>query len=219
MKETPKKKYKGDALERGGTSINGGTTPEVRGMLCADKITRDMTVLDYGAGKYARNADFLRENGVHVYAYDPYNGNEMSGWKMGCVSSELPNCSFDFGFTSYVLNVVPEHVEDEIIDIMERLVTSQIVHITRNKDIFDFVKRSLYKKNKFVSEFFLEYFADSKMKWEYDRCSLHDDDILEYCYHGTKTSRGFQRIPILEPKGYRLYRGIGNLKMYDKSIS
>ena len=36
--------------------------------------------MDFGAGKFGRNADFLRANGIKCYAYDPYNGTNVDGW-------------------------------------------------------------------------------------------------------------------------------------------
>ena len=46
-----------------------------------------MYILDFGAG-HGRHATALREMGHKVYAYDPFNGEDVSGWEG--VSNKLP---------------------------------------------------------------------------------------------------------------------------------
>ena len=108
-----KRKYTGEPLEAGGTSIAGNAAPPIRALFEAGHLSGK--VMDFGAGKYARNANYLREKGVKVYAYDPFNGDPNGdGWNT--TTTKLPPAGkFDAVFTSYVLNVVPEHIEDQII--------------------------------------------------------------------------------------------------------
>jgi hypothetical protein len=51
--------YAGKPLETGGTSIAGGAAPPIKFLFAKGYIKPGMKVLDFGAGKYARNADFL----------------------------------------------------------------------------------------------------------------------------------------------------------------
>lgn len=61
-------------------------------------------ILDYGAGRYARNAAGLREAGFEVYAFDPFKGGG-DGWTG--VTKKLPaGEKFDLVFTAYVLNKI-----------------------------------------------------------------------------------------------------------------
>lgn len=208
------KKYKGDPLETGGTSIQGQAAPPVRALVKNETITPGMKVIDYGAGKYGRNANFLREQGVEVYGYDPYNGTDTDGW--AGVSKKPPTGQkFDLALSSYVLNVVPDHTEDEIIKTMRRLAPRQI-HITRNMDVFESTKSALKRKDKTVGGFFVEQFADEEQKQRYDNGELTDQDIMEFVHHGVQTSRGFQRIPVLDEKGFRLVRKTHNFKVFEK---
>lgn len=102
--------YQGKPIERGGTSIRGrGAAPAVRWLVEKGLIKPGMKVLDYGAGKYARNADYLRKLGCKVYAYDPFNYNTTgSGYAMGAVTKRKPSGKFDVAFTCFVLNVIPD---------------------------------------------------------------------------------------------------------------
>lgn len=212
--EDSKRTYTGDPLETGGTSIAGGAAPAIKGLFKAGHIKPGDKVLDYGAGKYARNANFLRENGCDVYAYDPFNGTDADGWEG--VSSKIPNEKFDVVFTSFVLNVVPEHIEKDITSTCTSLTSGHEFHITRNMDIFSTVKRALLKKDKIVGPFFLNNFADENEKQMYEEGTLTDEIILDFCHHGVQTSRGFQRIPTLEDNGYKLIRKTSGFKVYEK---
>lgn len=60
------KYYTGKPLESGGTSITGGAAPALKALV-GKVFKRGMKVLDYGAGKYARNADYLRGEGIDTY--------------------------------------------------------------------------------------------------------------------------------------------------------
>jgi len=206
--------YTGDPLEKGGTSIAGNASPAVRDLLTKGIIKSGMTVLDFGAGKYARNANFLNDNGVKCYAYDPYNGTSVDGWKG--VSNKLPSKGkFDLAFTAFVLNVVPEHTENELIKMVAQH-ASQQVHITRNMDIYDTIKRAIERKDKLVGDFFLTHYADDAQKQMYEEGTLPKEVIVDFCKFGVQTSRGFQRIPFLEEKGFALIRKTAGFKVYKK---
>lgn len=69
-------------------------------------ITPGMRVLDFGAGRHARNADYLRGKGIKCYAYDPYKATKGDGWEKGSVSAKLPGGLFDVVLSTYVLNTV-----------------------------------------------------------------------------------------------------------------
>lgn len=194
--------YTGPALEQGGTSIRGrGPAPFVRQL--AKTLEPGTTILDYGAGKFARNADYLRGLGFKVYAYDPFNANGSNGYGMGCVSNRLPaNLHFDLGLTCYVLNVVPEHVEDKILSHVRRH-SSRQVHITRGTDIIDSVHAALKRGDKTVSEFFeREYLPGRRLRAPFQERRLDLSQALDFCRFGAQTSKGFQRLPNLGGKGY-----------------
>lgn len=205
--------YTGEPLETGGTSIAGGPVAGVKLMLKNGVIKPNMKVLDYGAGKYGRNAEFLRQNGIECFAFDPFNGTDPDGYSG--VSKTKPNEKFDVVFTSYVLNVVPEHVEDDILRDVSSLGDTQF-HITRNKDITATVVKALNRKDKLVGDFFLNNFANEEEKQMYEDGNLTPDVIDEFVKHGVKTSKGFQRIPFLEEKGFTLIKNTTGYKIYIK---
>jgi len=200
--------YTGQPLETGGTSIPGKAAPAIQKLFKTGAFSGAKSVLDYGAGKYGRNANFLRENGVKVYAYDPFNGTNVDGW-VG-VSNKLPKKKFDIGFTSYVLNVVPEHVEDQIIADISHKVKHQI-HITRNKDITVSIKKALKRGDQTVTSFFNKEFGG-----KIDPKEIDDSTLEDFVYFGVQTSKGFQRIPELETKGFRKIQSTTGFKVYIK---
>jgi hypothetical protein len=204
MKLKDLKVYQGEPLEEGGTSISAGVAPAVRHLFLQNDITDGMKVLDYGAGKTGRNAKWLRDRGVKVYTYDPYHGTDCDGWEG--VSNKLPDDTFDVGLSCFVLNVVPDNVEDEILKNMHGLAKRNI-HVTRNKDIFTSFKKALERKDPTVTEFFEKEFGGG---------DLSDDNIMDFAMHGSKTSRGFQRIPKLENKGYNIDKSTEGYKIYSK---
>jgi hypothetical protein len=205
--------YTGVPLEKGGTSIQGGVAPGVKFLFDKGLVKPGMKVLDYGAGKYARNADFLRGNGVRCYAYDPFNSNGSEGWELGSVSGALPrDKDFDAGFSCFVLNVVPCHVEDSIVkDLRSRCRVS--FHVTRNTDVFDMVKKALAKGDRTVCSFYYKEFLGQPVPAEL-RVDVDDETVMELCKFGVQTSRGFQRIPDLEDRGAKLLRKTTGFKIY-----
>jgi hypothetical protein len=213
--------YTGEPLETGGTSIAGDVAPPIRDLFKKGVIKQGDTILDYGAGKYGRNANWLREQGCNVFAFDPYNGKTSDGWEG--VSSQKPknvphSLKFDIVFSAYVLNVVPEHVESGILqDIKRYKGDAKEFHITRNKDIFDSVKNALARGEKTVTNFFKRHFMEQdEATASVTIDDLSDDLIREFCCFGVQTSRGFQRIPFLESKGFKLMRSTGGFKVYTR---
>jgi len=184
--------YKGNIIETGGTAISTSTSPAVR-YLVDNKLTKGQTVCDYGAGG-GRNAKYLRDLGFKVYAYDPYNGSDDDGWKG--VSARKPKDKFDVCFTCYVLNVVQEHKEKTIIASCKKIGKTTF-HITRNMDIHETTKKAMARNDKLVMDFFVNEFGGNPKNYT-------DKDILDLCYFGVQTSKGFQRIPELENKGFKL---------------
>jgi hypothetical protein len=204
--------YTGDPLETGGTSIAGGAAPGVKWLEQQGAFNNAKTILDYGAGKYGRNSNYLREKGFKVYSVDPYNGSAgANGWE--AVTTNQPNTNFDVAFTSFVLNVVPEHIEEQIIGTVNQL-AQKTYHVTRNKDIFVTVKAALERGDKVITDFFLNNFASEEEKQALEEKTLSNDVIWEFCKHGVQTNRGFQRIPTLEDKGMTLMRETSNFKIY-----
>ena len=204
--------YEGEPLEKGGTSISAGPAPAIKQLSKRGAFHGE--ILDYGSGKYARNANFLREQGFKVYAYDPYNGNKEDGWTDNSI--QPPKGNFDVVFSAFVLNVVPEKTENTILSETEQFSKGDVYHITRNLDIFDTVKKALERGDKIITDFFLKEFASPEQKEALEENNLDDDTILDFCYFGTQTSRGFQRIPQLEDKGYNLTINRRGFKVYKK---
>ncbi len=202
--------YTGKPLETGGTSIAGNEAPGVRFLFQKGYFDSSYTILDYGAGKFARNADYLREKGMKVYAYDPFNGKPgADGWEIGKVSLNLPNIKFDIAFTSFVLNVVPFHIEEDILKDVRKYSGNEY-HITRNKDIFVTIKSALLRKDPIVYNFYINEYGGSP-----DIENITDEEIMDFCYFGVQTSRGFQRIPLLEEeRGYKLIKNTSAFKVY-----
>jgi len=204
--------YTGEPLETGGTSIQGDAAPALR--IISSNFEEGDKILDYGAGKYGRNAKYLRGNGYKVYAYDPYNGSDVDGWEG--VSKKVPSFErFDVVFTCFVLNVVSDKIENSILNDTKKL-GKQEYHITRNQDIFESVKKALSRKDKVVYNFFTKNFADKEDIEAFESGNLSDDVIMAFCTYGVQTSRGFQRIPFLEDKGYTLKKKTSGFKIYTK---
>jgi hypothetical protein len=185
--------YEGKPLEGGGTSISKGMSPSLRRLVDEGIIKKGMKICDYGAGKFGANANPLRKMGIDVYAYDPFNGTGSDGWHG--ISTKLPKEKFDLCFTSYVLNVVPEAIERSIIAKCKRL-APVCYHVVRNFDIYDTVKKALL--------------SDPSLK------DLSKEEIVKFCIFGTQTSRGFQRIPMLERKGWKIVMKESGWKLYGK---
>lgn len=201
--------YRGVPLEKGGTSIAGKASPAVRWLY--EKHIKDFgEVLDYGAGKYARNADFLRALGVPTFAYDPYNFNCTSdlGWDVGLVSDTVclddnNGYLFNIGLTSFVLNVLPKDDEKVVIEKISKL-SEKSLHVVRNLDIYDTVLSAINRKDKSTLDFiFKEYPNADPIR-----------DLMDICVAGVQTSKGFQRITFLEDYGFTCIKKTKGYKVY-----
>jgi len=200
--------YYGPALEHGGTCtvFGGASSPAVRELIGRKQILPDMRVLDYGAGS-GRNADWLRNRGVRVFAYDPYHGVQgASGWTdVAGNMNEINHLeNFDVFLTSFVINVVP-YIEQLHISQLARRLARKDIHITRNNDLVDMVSKALHRKDKHVYGFYLD---------EYPKTINNSSDLHDFCMYGTRTSRGFQRLPYMEEDGYTLLRKTHSYRIY-----
>jgi len=129
---------------------------------------------------------------------------------MGQVAEKIPaGMSFDLGFTAYVLNVVPEKAETHIIRHVRSL-CERSVHITRNLDILDMVRKALGRRDVIVTRFFLDHYAPEWLEIK----DLDDETLMDFCLFGVQTRRGFQRIPMLEEKGFTLAANTRGFKTY-----
>jgi len=205
------KYYEGVSLEEGGTSRAGEVSPAIMYLFNSGVFVSGDKVIDYGAGKYARNANFLRNQGIDVFAYDPYNGGSGDGWLK--ISSTLPKGEyFNVGFTCYVLNVVPKKIEQKIISELSSI-CGVSYHTVRN-DIFDFVKRALLAKKEPIVSFFINNFASADEINDLEEGNLSNNVIMEFCEFGVQTSKGFQRLTVLEKEGASLILKNKSYKIY-----
>lgn len=141
-----------------------------------------INILDFGAGRYSRNAEYLRAYDNKVYAYDPYHGKLSADPFTGEIPSViLPTkcCSildFDTVFTCFVLNTIDDEREiDSVIRRCEGL-SSNVFHITRNLDLLKLgtqeeVERGVYTKKGFQRLVNLHY-------WGYDKKYTTRDYII-----------------------------------------
>ena len=194
--------YQGPPLERGGTSINAPVNRIAT--LLSPFIQPGMRVLDYGAGRYARFADHFRLRGVEVYAYDPYHSSGGDGRGTGSVVSKLPSGEeFDLAYSVYVLNVVPDHIEDKILAEMMSF-APKTVHVTRGTSIKNFAKKALERGGGGTYDFYVNEFAPLHPTAAEELASgqVSDDTLWDFAHFGYATPRGFQRVPRTASKGY-----------------
>ena len=215
QESTRRRRYDGPPVEKGGTSAKfkgDAASPALKWLITQGAFADAKVILDYGAGKYGRNSIALRKLGFQVYSYDPYNGKQgANGWED--VATTLPRRKFHVGFTSFVLNVVPEYIEQQIIERIGKRCNSTY-HIVRD-DIFRPVKAALHRGDKIVSAFFLDEFASPRERQLYEAGQLPDKTILEFCQFGTATANGFQRMCTSEDFGLNvLLHRKGSWKIY-----
>ena len=198
--------YAGPSIERGQTrtsiraNVGAGITT-----LFKTHIHPGMHILDYGAGKYARNADWFRERGVHVYAYDPNNFTTSGdGWERGAVSSQLPHERFDVALTAFVLNVVPFYHEKRIIEDCQNLARKSF-HVIR-ADLVYYLKRAFQKQNNpYLMKWFRERFATKQDLKALKKGTLPEERILAFGLFGFQTGKNkFQRIPAIVHGGGKI---------------
>ncbi|CAL9989275.1 hypothetical protein VPHD481_0101 [Vibrio phage D481] len=185
------------------TSIRGKEVAALVKLFKAGMFVPGGTALDYGAGKYGRNAEYLRGEGVRTYAYDKFNGTSADGWVD--VSLTIPaGQMFDTSFTSYVLNVVPQEVEAEIIREIESLTTGKVFHITRGSDITQTVFNVISGKSK--NAVMME-FIETEQPDLYAQVQAGENlkaVAKEIATRGVVTAKdSFQRIPDLSQYGYK----------------
>lgn len=212
--------YTGPAPSSKKTSIDRNVSPFVQKKL-KQYVKPGDRILDWGAGKIARVADLLRAEGYEVYAYDPEWGTGTEGWGMGSIASVPPPKSekFDVAFTSYVLNVVTEDVERQILTQL-RPYARKIFHITRGLHLVDQVKAALIKGNdrKLINFFRTHYGAcDPKALARFEAkggAGLTEEDFFYFAAFGFPTRYGFQRLPMLEEKGVSLLKANKSVKVY-----
>ena len=220
--------YQGKEIEKGATSIKGkGPAPAIRWMVKEGIIKKGMKVLDYGAGKYARNADYLRELGCKVYAYDPHNYNTTGRvWTLGAVSNQEPRGMFDIAFTSYVLNVVPLKVEKEIIRKLSNH-SYTLAHVVRGSSgLIDMAIRALSyeSNNEYIRSWYRAKFFRYKDSYHYaDVCefAVHNSSLVrEFCHFGVQTGKDkFQRAvneDLMKARKYKQLRTTNSYVLYYK---
>ena len=168
--------------------------------LVASSVRRGGKVLDYGAGKWGRHAKALRKRGFKVYAYDPFHGTDVSGWKG--ISNKKPRGNFDMVVTAFVLNVVKLDVEEEILAECAQY-SDRSVHMVRGRDLVTMMRRCLKKRTGVVTEFFMDEFLPrhKKGREEWEKGEISEQTLMDFCHFGTVTSRGFQRLPRFDVPG------------------
>lgn len=202
--------YKGQAIERGGTSIVANPAAAVLWMH-HQHLTPGSTILDYGAGKQpGRNAEWLRAHGHQVYAYDPYCGGDVDGWES--VSNQLPSqhYEFDYAFTAFVLNVVPKQTEDEILEAVESY-SSQTFHVVRNRELIRYARRALARGDETVTAWWENEYAPGVTPDTED-----DQAMRDFSMFGHETRRGFQRLT--EPEGHTNAINLNGYSLWVKGI-
>jgi hypothetical protein len=205
--------YTGPAPSSKETSIKANVSGFVRDKL-QKFVQPGMRVLDWGAGKIARVSDLLRADGYEVYAYDPYNGSGQDGWSMGAVASVPPTGEkFDVAFTSFVLNVVKEDVEEKILAQVNPF-ARKVFHITRGRELMFQAMRALTKGDPKMVGFFRDYYGacdtDALARFDADGAA----GLTNFAAHGFITRYGFQRLPMLEDKGISLVQDTKAYKVY-----
>lgn len=90
-------------------------------------LSKNSIILDYGCGR-GDDVKHLRKEGYSIDGYDPH-------WKDVDLSSK--NNFYDIVLCTYVLNVLPEgHEDDLLLDIKDKLKDSGVAYITVRRDSF-----------------------------------------------------------------------------------
>ena len=143
-----------------------------------------------------------------------------SGWARTVTNVPPTGVRFDVGFSAFVLNVVPEWMEKDIIEEVASMCDVSY-HITRNLDIFDAVQKQFYAEKKsvnfekFIWPWFTEHFATRREIKLAEQGALSPDIILEFCQSGLATGNNqWQRIPTAEDYGVGLGKVTKGYKVY-----
>jgi len=209
--------YKGAPVEKGATSISGGASPPIRWLVKKGLIKKGMRVLDWGAGKSARNADYLRSLGCKVYAYDPYNSTGGNGWQRGSVSARPPKSGekFDVALSCYVLNVVRIADERAIIRRLKHR-ADKVIHITRSeKELADMATSALLGEtdNPWIHDWYCQKFLNNSWCFGPDKAVLAS--IHAFCEYGFQTGKDkFQRLTTKSAMKHRGYAPVKETKSY-----
>jgi len=203
------KYYAGKIQSSMSTATQTKPSPAIKWLFKEKFIRYTDKVLDYGCGRTARNADWLRVKiGVPTYAYDPYWGVPMLGgaaWLKEYISDEIPPLEkFDVVFTSFVLNVVTKKEQDKIIKHCKELAPIQI-HIVRN-DTIEAAEKAIRRQVNPTYSFFI---------YEFQGNPESPVDVTNLAYYGFSTSRGFQR-HITEIQGYKTIKSTHNYRIFMK---
>ena len=210
------KYYDGGQLEYGRTALRTTSpAPAIRWLVEKRRIVKGMTVYDFGAG-HGRNADFLRDEGCNVYAYDPHNGYNPYksgdfGWR-GVSNMPLTRGKSRHGvdvfLTCFVLNVVPLWAERDIIDMGYDY--PQQMHVTRSRDLIKSISDSIAGYRNPVKQWYTQYVVNKSP------LGSVADNINGFCDFGVKTTRGFQRDVHLTDDGFDLERLTYGYKIFIK---
>ena len=196
--------YRGETNSKN-TSIVSGVALPIKNLFLKGKIYGK--VIDYGCGQVDRNGKYLRENGLKVYSYDLNWGTEVDGYSG--ISNIRIEDHFDVGYTSYVLNVVGETDQEDILKYMDVHCDHQY-NVVRNMDVYPMLVKALERRDKTVMDFYLNKFGGKPEDIG------NKEVMMAFAKFGTKTSKGFQRIVYLEGMGYRLIEKSTGFKIYEK---
>lgn len=204
--------YDGGCLETGDTAIhNKGVAPAIKWLFEREYILPNQIIYDFGAGN-GRNANWLRERGCTVYAYDPFNGDhtnyDCDGFDFktqngySCVSAYPLNIAtpIDVFLTSFVLNVLPKYLADGVTKLANLFISAPTqIHITRgNREIEECVRKQLHKgRNTKIWDWYQDIYEGTH---QYPH--VNPDEVTALCTFGVRTSRGFQRNTHLNESGF-----------------
>jgi len=216
--------YKGAPVEKGATSISGGASPPIRWLVKKGLIKKGMRILDWGAGKSARNADYLRSLGCKVYAYDLHNPTSGNGWQRGSVSARPPKSGekFDVAFSCYVLNVVRLKDERQIVRELKEY-ADKVVHVTRSADdLLKMAQSALFGKT--TNKWIVDWFHNKYWQAPIPLVGIELFYELEgFCHYGFQTGENkFQRLvkqSAMKHRGYGVVRETKSFTVYADKAS
>ncbi|MFA5024246.1 MAG: hypothetical protein WC523_04780 [Patescibacteria group bacterium] len=202
--------YCGPSLEFGKTSMFcNKPTPGINRLIKQGLLAKGLKILDYGAGKYARNTKYLVGQGFNSIAVDKFNYNEQYNVLK---NKDIRDLYFDVSFTSYVLNVVSEYTESRILNKLSNISKTQC-HIVRNDLVSNL---DCVQKNKGpVYNWIIKNVTMKKEAKLFSAGQADNDCLIKLARFGFATPKGFQRLVFLENKGFDLIYS-GAYKIYIK---